>query len=236
MSGTLFLVPTPLGDVPPDTVLAPGTLATARRLRVFFVENAKSARAFLKAIAHPGPLAALTLVELGERTAADAIDAVLERVVAGDDAGVVSEAGCPGIADPGAEIVQRAHGRGVRVVPLVGPSSVVLALMASGLEGQRFAFHGYLPVERRALFARLRALEEASRREHATEVWIETPYRSERMLGVALEACRDDTRLCVAADLTLPTEQVTTRAVSDWRARRVEIGKRPAVFLLLAGR
>jgi 16S rRNA (cytidine1402-2'-O)-methyltransferase len=236
VSGTLFLVPTPLGDVPPDTVLAQGTLAIARRLRVFFVENAKSARAFLKAIAHPGPLAALTLVELGERTAAEEIDAALERVVAGYDAGIVSEAGCPGIADPGAEVVRRAHRRGIRVAPLVGPSSVVLALMASGLEGQRFAFHGYLPVERPALSARLRALEDASRRDDATQVWIETPYRSERMLGVALETCREDTRLCVAAALTLPTEQVTTRRVSDWRARPVEIGKRPAVFLLLACR
>jgi 16S rRNA (cytidine1402-2'-O)-methyltransferase len=236
VSGTLFLVPTPLGDGPPESVLAATTLATARRLRLFFVENAKSARGFLKAIAHPGPLAALALVEVGERGDATAVDAALARVLSGEDAGVVSEAGCPGIADPGAEVVRLAHARGVRVVPLVGPSALVLALMAAGLEGQRFAFHGYLPVERDARAARLRALEAASRREHATQVWIETPYRSDRMLVAILDTCAPDTRLCVAVDLTLASERVACRTVADWRTDRPEIGKRPAVFLLLAGR
>jgi 16S rRNA (cytidine1402-2'-O)-methyltransferase len=236
VSGTLFLVPTPLGDGLPESVLAPTTLATARRLRLFFVENAKSARSFLKAIGHPGPLAALALVELGERGDAAGVESGLARVVAGEDAGVVSEAGCPGIADPGAEVVERAHARGVRVVPLVGPSAIVLALMAAGLEGQRFAFHGYLPQEREALAARLRALEAASRRERATQLWIETPYRSDRMLATILETCAPATRLGVAVDLTLASERVACRTVADWRAQSREIGKRPAVFLLLAAR
>lgn len=235
MSGTLFLVPTPLGGRP-DTVLPASVAATARRLELFFVENARSARTFLKTIAHPGPLTALTLVELGERAAPQALEAALERVAAGEDAGVVSEAGCPGIADPGAEVVRRAHERGLRVVPLVGPSSIVLALMAAGLEGQRFAFHGYLPVDRAQLAARLRVLEAGSRHDRATQLWIETPYRADRMLDVALDTCAAGTRLCVAVDLTMPTEQVVSRTVADWRARRVQIGKRPAVFLLLASR
>jgi 16S rRNA (cytidine1402-2'-O)-methyltransferase len=236
VSGTVYLVPTPLGDIAPDTVLAAATLSVARRLRLFFVENAKSARAFLKSIEHPGPLAALALVPLGECGDAAGTEAALARVVAGEDAGVITEAGCPGIADPGAEIVRRAHERGVAVVPLVGPSSIVLALMASGLEGQRFTFHGYLPVERHALVARLRALEGASRRERATQSWIETPYRTDRMLDAVLAACAPDTRLCVAAALTLPGERVLTRTVAQWRTERAGIGKRPAVFLLLAAR
>jgi 16S rRNA (cytidine1402-2'-O)-methyltransferase len=148
--------------------------------------------------------------------------------------GLLSEAGCPAIADPGAALVEAAHREGFRVVPLIGPSSIVLALMASGLEGQRFAFCGYLPREAPERARRIRELEARSSREHETEIFIETPYRSDALLGALLESCKPGTRLCIAADLTLPTESVATRPVSDWKKRRFQIGRRPAVFLLLA--
>jgi 16S rRNA (cytidine1402-2'-O)-methyltransferase len=148
--------------------------------------------------------------------------------------GLISEAGVPGVADPGAAVVRRAHALGLKVVPLVGPSSLTLALMASGLEGQRFAFHGYLPVEEHALAARLRALESASRRERATQLFIETPYRNDRMLRAILQHCAPATLLCVASDLTQPGESVRTQSIEAWRRAPPEIGKRPTVFLLLA--
>lgn len=234
VSGTLFLIPTPLGETPAEAVLAPSALVTARTLGLYFVENARSARAFLKGIGHPRLLAELVMVEIGERAQAAPIEVALDRVAAGENAGVLSEAGCPGIADPGGAVVRGAHDRGVRVVPLVGPSAIVLALMASGLEGQRFTFHGYLPVDRATLEARIRALETASRRDLATQICIETPYRADRLLGALCASCAPDTRLCVAADLTLPTEHVRMQTIARWRERPVTLGKRPAVFLLLA--
>ncbi len=152
----------------------------------------------------------------------------------GRDAGVLSDAGAPAVADPGAMLVRQAHASGLRVVPLVGPSAILLALMASGLEGQRFVFHGYLPVEERELKAQLRALEADSRRAGRTELFIETPYRSDRLLRVIAETCAPGTWLCVAADLTSPGESIATRTVAEWRAAPRAIGRRPAVFLLLA--
>jgi 16S rRNA (cytidine1402-2'-O)-methyltransferase len=148
---------------------------------------------------------------------------------------LLSEAGCPAIADPGAVLVAAAQAAGIRVVPLIGPSSIVLALMASGLEGQRFAFCGYLPRETGARAKRLRELEARSRRERETQIFIETPYRNDVMLGVLLEVCSPGTLLCVASDLTLPSEQIKTSAISAWRNSRHAIGKRPTVFLLLSG-
>ena len=148
---------------------------------------------------------------------------------------MLSEAGCPAIADPGAALVAAAQAAGIRVVPLVGPSSIVLALMASGLEGQRFAFCGYLPRETAARGKRLRELEARSRRERETQIFIETPYRNDVMLGALLEVCSPGTLLCVASDLTLPSEQIRTRTISAWRSSRHAIGKRPTVFLLLSG-
>jgi 16S rRNA (cytidine1402-2'-O)-methyltransferase len=152
----------------------------------------------------------------------------------GTDAGVLSEAGAPAVADPGAMLVRQAHASGLRVAPLVGPSAILLALMASGLEGQRFAFHGYLPVDERELKAALRALEADSRRSRRTELFIETPYRTDRLLRVIVETCAAETLLCVAAELTSPGESIATRTVAEWRASPRAIGRRPAVFLLLA--
>ena len=190
----------------------------------FVVENAKSARALLGALGMP-------VRELNIKVVGEEPDP-LAPLRAKRSLGLLSEAGCPAIADPGARIVEAAHAEGFRVVPLVGPSSIVLALMASGLEGQRFAFCGYLPREDVERKKRIRELEARSRKEKETEIFIETPYRNDVLLAALLAACRADTRLCVAADLTRPGEMVSTKSVTDWRNQ--PIGRRPAVFLLQA--
>jgi 16S rRNA (cytidine1402-2'-O)-methyltransferase len=200
-----------------------------RALRDFAVENAKSARAFLSALEMPCTLRELNIREIG----ADA-PALLAPLREGRSLGVISEAGCPAVADPGAALVAAAHREGFRVVPLAGASALLLALMASGLEGQRFAFCGYLPRDRRERAERIRSLERRSRAGQETQVFIETPYRNEALLDALLDTCDGGTRLCVAADLTLPTEEIAMRTVAQWRSARKPLGKRPAVFLLLA--
>lgn len=179
----------------------------------------------------PVALREVRISEIGEK---EDTEALLRPLREGRPLGLLSEAGCPAIADPGAALVDAAHREGFRVVPLVGPSAIVLALMASGLEGQRFAFCGYLPREPQERSNRIGALETRSRKEKETQIFIETPYRSDVLLAALVESCNPGTRLCVAADLTLPTESVTTRAISGWRKSKAAIGRRPAVFLLLA--
>jgi 16S rRNA (cytidine1402-2'-O)-methyltransferase len=203
-------------------------------LQYFIVEEPKRARAFLKALDHPQPLATLRIEQIAPELTATALDDLLQPIVVGSDAGLLSDAGAPAVADPGASLVRRAHATGIRVIPLVGPSAVLLALMASGLEGQRFAFHGYLPIEEPALLERLRTLEADSRRERRTQLFIETPYRNDRLLRAAVQACAPDTLLCVAVDLTSPDEMISTRSIAEWRRALPTLGKRPAVFLLQA--
>ena len=236
MSGpTLFLIPVPLGPVDPVTTLPPPVLERTRALAHFVVENAKSARAFLKAVGTDVPLQALHLEELNEHTRAAALDRLLDPLRAGHDVGLLSEAGCPAIADPGADLAALAQRAGFRVVPLVGPSSVLLALMASGLNGQSFAFHGYLPAREADRLKGLRDLEGESRRRRQTQIFIETPYRNRQMFESILQACQPGTRLTVATDLTLPGETVRTRTVAQWKKETPpEIERRPTVFLLLA--
>ena len=219
---TLYAIPTPLGGSPADS-LSESSIKTIRGLQDFVVEDAKSARAFLGALGMP--VRELNIVEIGE-------DASLH--LKGRDLGLLSEAGCPAIADPGAKLVEAAHAQGYKVVPLVGPSSIVLALMASGLEGQRFAFCGYLPRDAAERKKRIRELEARSRREDETEIFIETPYRNDALFAALLETCAETTRLCVAIDLTLPTESIRTHPVGELRNKPFPIGKRPAVFLLLS--
>jgi 16S rRNA (cytidine1402-2'-O)-methyltransferase len=228
---TLYAIPTPLGG-PATAVLPQDVLETVRCLRDFVAENAKSARAFLSAAgAKPREV---SIVELSEHTSASQVPSLLAPLREGRSLGLLSEAGCPAIADPGALLVDAAHREGFRVVPLVGPSSIVLALMASGLEGQRFAFCGYLPREPGERKLRIRELEARSRKEHQSEIFIETPYRNEALLAALLETCAPQTRLCIAADLTLASESVQTSTVAEWRRAGASIGRRPAVFLLLA--
>ena len=227
----LYAIPTPLGSSPQASLPVPA-LERIRTLKDFVAENAKSARAFLSAAGAKPREASIT--ELSEHTAASEVPKLLQPLREGRPLGLLSEAGCPAIADPGALLVEAAHREGFRVVPLIGPSSITLALMASGLEGQRFAFCGYLPRDAGERTKRIRELEARSRKEAETEIFIETPYRNDAMVSSLLEACAPSTRLCIAADLTMDSQSVRTQSIGDWRRAPPAIGKRPAVFLLLA--
>jgi 16S rRNA (cytidine1402-2'-O)-methyltransferase len=226
MAGILYAIPTPLGGSAADALPA-SALNTVRTLRHFVVENAKSARAFLKDAGMPCAVQELDISVLE----AD-VSKHLKILHAGISIGLLSEAGCPAIADPGAALVEAAQRGGIRVVPLVGPSAIVLALMASGLEGQRFAFCGYLPRDAGERQKKIRELEARSRRERETQIFIETPYRNDVLVAALLEAGAPSTLLCIASDLTLPAEEVITRPISQWRSKTPRIGKRPTVFLL----
>lgn len=233
--GTLYLVPNLLGVVTPDAVLPARTIAVARQLSHWIVETPKAARAFLKSLEVPRPIGELEIAALAPDRGADDMRKALAVLIAGHDVGLLSDAGCPGVADPGAALVAAAHENGMRVVPLVGPSAILLALMASGMNGQHFCFHGYLPVKPEARVDALRNLEQQSRGRQRTELFIETPYRNAALLRAMAQALAPRTRLCVAADLTLATEAIECRTASQWRAddgRRFE--RRPAIFLLQA--
>lgn len=235
MSGTLYLIPVPLGPIAPADCLPPTVLATVRPLSHFIVEQAKTARAFLKAAGTEQPLQILQLRELNEHTRPEVLEHLLDPLRAGHDVGLLSEAGCPAVADPGANLVARAQREGIRVVPLVGPSSLLLALMASGLNGQRFAFHGYLPAKDVDRNKTLRELESESRQRQMTQLFIETPYRNHAMFDAILRSCQPATRLCVATDLSLPSESVRTHTVANWKTQTPpDLERRPTVFLLLA--
>jgi 16S rRNA (cytidine1402-2'-O)-methyltransferase len=233
----LYLVPVPLVEEgAPEAVLPGAVLERVRAIRDFVAENAKTARRFLSACGHPGPIASLGITVLDEHTRDADIPALLAPLREGRPLGLMSEAGVPAVADPGARLVAAAHEQGLRVVPLTGPSSILLALMASGLEGQRFRFAGYLPVPGPDRVAALRELEARSAAARETQVFIETPYRNDALLAEVLKTCRGDTRLTVAADLTGAAESIRTASIAQWRARPTPPGKRPAIFLLLAGR
>ena len=235
-AGALLLLPTLLGDTAPQRVLPGETLALARATTVFLAENAKSARAYLRAIAHPQAITCLSVTEIGHAPDPRLFDQWLAPAAKGHDVALLSEAGCPAVADPGAGIVAHAHRLGLRVRPLVGPSSLLLALMSAGMSGQRFRFVGYLPQDRLELIAAIGELERASGGEE-TQLFIETPYRNERLLQALLEHARHDTQLAVAVDLTGDAEQVLSLPVSGWRAlpaqRRPALARRPAVFALM---
>jgi 16S rRNA (cytidine1402-2'-O)-methyltransferase len=232
-AGRLFLVPAWLSeDTPPEQAVPSGALARIRALEHFIVEDARSARRYLAACGHPKPIRELSFAELNEHTAPSAMPALLEPALAGRDIGLLSEAGLPAVADPGAPLVALAHARGVAVVPMVGPSSIMLALMASGLEGQRFRFLGYLPAETLSRRAKLAEIERHSTKGAETQIFIETPYRNEALLADVLQCCRDATRLAVAADLTGPGEWIRMTTVAEWRRQPAVIGRRPAIFLL----
>jgi 16S rRNA (cytidine1402-2'-O)-methyltransferase len=235
-AGSLYLLPNTLGDTAAEAVIPAAALQRARSLDYFIAENPKGARAFLKRIGYPRPLQEIRVERLDHNTRAADVAPLLEPVLAGRDAGLLSEAGLPAVADPGAGLVRLAHEKGVRVVPLSGPSSILLALSASGLEGQRFAFHGYLPVKEPELAAALKELERQSRRLNQTQIFIETPYRNDATLAAMLRVLSDDTLVCVAADLTLESETVNTRPAAQWRGHAPQLKGRPAVFLILSVR
>lgn len=234
--GSLFLVPASLGESKPDAVLPEEVQRIARSLRYFIVENAKSARAELRRIGITHTIRDIDIRELPREPSQADLDTLLAPLFSGESAGLMSEAGVPAVADPGALLVHAAHSKGIRVVPLVGPSSLLLALMASGLNGQCFAFNGYLPVRDPGRSNRIAELEKESRRERRTQIFIETPYRNAGLLAALLETCRSDTRLCIASELTTNRESIATKTIGVWRTGPAPVlDKRPTVFLLLAG-
>ena len=234
--GSLYLVPVALGEHTPWAHFLPAQAqAITAGLRHFVVETARAARAHLKQLDYPHPLRETDIRELPAEAADAALDALLAPALAGADLGLLSDAGCPAVADPGARLVARAHALGIRVVPLVGPSSILLGLMGSGLNGQSFAFHGYLPVAEGERDAALRALEDESRKLGRTQIFIETPYRNERMFEALLRTLKPETRLCVACELNTAGELLLTRTLREWKkAARPALARRPALFLLLA--
>jgi 16S rRNA (cytidine1402-2'-O)-methyltransferase len=243
MNGTLYLIPNSLGPGALDEVLPASVRQTTAQLDYFIAENAKTARAFLKLVSttHPlgKPLQEIEIRELNINTAASELPALLAPLLAGRNAGLVSEAGVPAVADPGADLVRLAHQKNIPVKPLVGPSSILLALMASGLNGQSFAFQGYLPTDSGQRANRLRQLEQRSRQEKQTQIFIETPYRNEALLEAITNHCTSSTLLTVATDLTLATETIRTQPVQIWKneitaGRFPDFKKKPTVFLLLA--
>jgi 16S rRNA (cytidine1402-2'-O)-methyltransferase len=233
--GRLILVPNLLGVVPPEEVLPARTITAARGLAHFAVETAKPARQFLKSLAPLVPLQQISIVEIGANATAEDCAELLAPARAGHDLGLLSDAGCPGVADPGALLVAAAHREGITVVPLVGPSSILLALMASGMNGQGFVFHGYLPVQLEARADAIRRCEAGSQRSGYAQLFIETPYRNASLLQSLVATCKPGTRLCVAADLTLPTETVTSCPVRDWHGHDfARYARRPAIYVLQA--
>jgi 16S rRNA (cytidine1402-2'-O)-methyltransferase len=235
MPGTLWLLPVALADASWEMYLPAATRETACRLTHFVVENAKTARAELKRIGHPVPLRELAIEQLPAAPTAADIERLLLPLREGHDTGLMSEAGCPAVADPGALLVRRAHELGIVVKPLIGPSSLLLALMASGLDGQRFAFHGYLPAREPERTNRIAELEKESARQAQTQMFIETPYRNHALFSALLRTCRPTTRLCLATDLTADSEKITTHRIVEWGATPTpDLDKRPTVFLMLA--
>ena len=243
MNGTLYLIPNALGEGALDTVIPDPVRARTASLQYFIAENAKSARAFLKLVGTTHPLRQSLqethISELNVNTPAEQLPALLTPLLQGHDVGLLSEAGVPAVADPGADLVRLAHRENITVKPLVGPSSLLLALMASGLNGQSFAFHGYLPTDADARATRLRQLEQRSRQERQTQMFIETPYRNEAMLQAMAASCAPTTLICIATDLTLDTELVRTTSAQQWQKEIVSgkmpaFRKRPTVFLMLA--
>lgn len=235
MNGTLYLIPCPISDeTAPWDVLPQTNRAVMDALDYFIVENTRTARRFLSKAGITRPIDTLEFRELNEHTAAGrAIEELVEPIVLGRSAGVISEAGVPGVADPGAAVVEACHRRGIRVVPLVGPSSILLALMASGLNGQSFAFNGYLPVKPPERAQAIRRFERRARSEGQSQAFIEAPYRNLKLLEQLLQVLAPDTRLCVAADITAPSERIETRTVGEWRQVKLpEINKRPAIFVI----
>lgn len=234
MKGKLYLIPSPLGDNDPAEVIPAPTLALLQGIRRYVVEEVRTARRYLSRAGLKGRIAELEFHELNEHTTQQEVEALAALFDDGQDVGLISEAGLPAVADPGAALVALCHRRGITVVPQVGPSSLMLALMASGLNGQSFAFCGYLPAKTEERRSAVKAIEKTSQAHRQTQIVIETPYRNDALFSDLLQACRPSTRICVAADITLPEAYIRTKTVNEWKKENLIIGKRPCVFLILA--
>ena len=240
--GVLYLIPTIISEGTVNKVVAPAILDVVGNLDYYLVENLRTARRYISELNRtfdqlqlPKPIEEMRFVELSKDTDPKEVRKQLDLVVRGRSAGVISEAGCPGVADPGAVAVRYAHASGIKVVPLVGPSSILLALMASGFNGQSFVFHGYLPIDQKQRAEALKGLEREAQKKQQTQIFMETPYRNQRLLESILQVCHDQTLLCIARDLTGADEFVVTKSVRDWKRDKVNLHKVPVVFALSDG-
>jgi 16S rRNA (cytidine1402-2'-O)-methyltransferase len=230
--GKLYLIPTTLGESEPLDVLPLTVKKTIELIDDYIVENEKTARKFIKSICPEKAQSSLRLSALNKHTDVTEYTKMIQPCLEGKNIGLLSEAGCPGVADPGAVIVKLAHEKNIQVIPLVGPSSILLAMMASGMNGQNFAFNGYLPIDKAEKKTILKNLEKVSQDKNQSQIFIETPYRNNKMLEDIVQALQPNTYLCVAADITLPTEYIKTMRVSDWKKTKIELHNRPAIFII----
>ena len=229
---TLYLIPVTLGDTEIDHVIPPHNTEIVSRLRHFIVENVRSARRFLKKSNPEINIEALTFYELNKHTDKNQIASFLLPLKSGESMGVISEAGCPAVADPGADVVAIAQREGYKVVPLVGPSSMLMAIMASGFNGQSFAFHGYLPIDANERIKKLKQLESRAYSEDQTQLFIETPYRNQKLAEDLLQHCKPQTRLCIAMNISREDEYIVTKTIKAWKGKLPEMHKKPCVFLI----
>ena len=229
---SLYLFPVSLGDTPLENVLPAHNIAIIPSIKYFIVENIRSARRFLKACDRSIDIDQLTFFTLNEHTDASAIPAMLDPMKQGHSMGIISEAGCPAIADPGADVVAIAQRKNLKVVPLVGPSSIILSVMGSGFNGQSFAFHGYLPIEPGERAKRIKVLEQRVYAEDQTQLFIETPYRNNKMMEDIVKNCRPQTKLCIAANITCEGEYIKTKTIKEWQGKLPDLSKIPCIFLI----
>lgn len=232
METALYLLPVTLGDTPIETVLPSYNHDIIIHIRHFIVEDIRSARRFLKKVDRNIDIDSLTFYPLNKHTSPEALSGYLKPLEAGESMGVISEAGCPAVADPGADVVAIAQRKGLRVIPLVGPSSIILSVMGSGFNGQSFAFHGYLPIDAPERIKTLKLLEQRIYSENQTQLFIETPYRNHKMFDDIVSTCRPQTKLCIAANLTCEGEYIKTRSIKDWKGHCPDLSKIPCIFLL----
>jgi 16S rRNA (cytidine1402-2'-O)-methyltransferase len=232
MDTALYLLPVTLGDTELNTVLPAYNIEIIQGIKHFIVEDVRSARRFLKKVDREFDIDSLSFYPLNKHTSAEDISGYLQPLLAGQSMGVISEAGCPAVADPGADVVAIAQRKNLKVVPLVGPSSIILSVMGSGFNGQSFAFHGYLPIEPGERVKRIKQLEQRIYSENQTQLFIETPYRNHKMVDDLLQNCRPQTKLCIAANLTCEGEYIKTRAISEWKGKVPDLSKIPCIFLL----
>jgi len=232
MAGNLFLIPNTLGDSDIQKVIPPEVINIMAKITIFIVENIRNSRRHLIKCGYPGSIDDIQFFELNKHTDKSDISNYLQACIDGKDIGLISDAGVPGVADPGAEITSLAHEKSIRVIPLIGPSSILLSLMASGLNGQNFVFHGYLPVKPDDRVRRLKEIESYVFRLNQTQLFIETPYRNDSMFESLKKTCKPETRLCIACDISLEKEFIKTLKISDWKKERVTLHKRPCIFLI----
>ncbi|MGJ8685726.1 MAG: SAM-dependent methyltransferase [Nonlabens sp.] len=230
--GKLYLIPVTLGDISPFEVLPLSIKKVVEKIDHYVVENEKTARRFIKSVVPSKSQPGLTLFAINKYTEPSEIPSFLEPCLAGHDMGVMSEAGVPGVADPGADVIKIAHEKGIQVIPLVGPSSILMAVMASGLNGQNFAFCGYLPIDNMERRKRIKELESRSFNEQQSQLFIETPYRNNKMMEELLLQLHPSTQVCIACDITLPTEFIKTMSVNLWKKQVPELHKRPTIFMI----